>query len=115
MATRQEQFPRTPFVALEPGRRLAGPKRQDWLGPAPVSGSSHPRSKRSPYPEGSDRAPRCHAPWGRILEETRCMPEQLQNILEPGGTEVAPAAPGGIANRSNRFAGEIYSPYLPQV
>jgi hypothetical protein len=74
--------------------RVAGPKRQDWLGPAPVSGSSHPRSKRSPYPEGSDRAPRCHAPWGRILEETRCMPEQLQNILEPGGTEVATAAGG---------------------
>src|ERR1035438_1037568 len=31
---------------------------------------------------------------GRILEETRCMPEQLQNILEPGGTEVATAAGG---------------------
>src|ERR1039457_140067 len=31
---------------------------------------------------------------GRILEDTRCMPAQLQNILEPGGTEVATAAGG---------------------
>src|ERR1022692_3900292 len=108
-----------------PDRRLwplsrvggAGPKRQAWLGPAPVSGSSHPRSKRSPYPEGSDRAPRCHAPWGEFWRRIDVCRSSCRTFLSPVELRwrQPPAAPGGIANRSNRFAGEIYSPYLPQV
>src|ERR1035437_352241 len=95
----------------------AGPKRQAWLGPAPVSGSSHPRSKRSPYPEGSDRAPRCHAPWGEFWRRLDVCRSSCRTFLSPVELRwrQPPAAPGGIATRSNRFAGEIYSPYLPQV
>src|ERR1039457_1812226 len=127
-AVTNNRTPRTPsrrgspdkvkaFVALEPFRRcwaeaagLAGSSACIWLFSSTLKND---RLIRRVQIEPHDAT----LPWGefwRRLDVCRSSCRTFLSPVEPRWRQ-PPAAPGGIANRSNRFAGEIYSPYLPQV